>query len=96
MIYPFHSLLIVAYVHYGSYVDVQNLSCSLLVLTFNNFHPQNLRHLAKSWLPARSVVMECLLARKDVDPSGEIMVLDRFCPVSKPESLFPFSVLGCY
>lgn len=41
---------------------------------------ENLRHLAKSWLPARSIVMECLLARKDVDPSGEIMVLDRFCP----------------
>ncbi|CAO2817066.1 unnamed protein product [Amaranthus hypochondriacus] len=40
----------------------------------------NLRHLAKSWLPARSIVVECLQARKDVDPSGEIMVLNRFCP----------------
>ncbi|KNA16891.1 hypothetical protein SOVF_085070 [Spinacia oleracea] len=40
----------------------------------------NLRHLARSWLPARSIVVECLSARKDVDPSGEIMVLDRFCP----------------
>ena len=26
--------------------------------------------------------MQCLEARLDVDPSGEIMVLDRFCPVS--------------
>ncbi|GJN21878.1 hypothetical protein PR202_gb09400 [Eleusine coracana subsp. coracana] len=34
----------------------------------------------KSWLPARSIVMECLLSRGNVDPSGEIMVLDRFCP----------------
>ncbi|XP_057976409.1 uncharacterized protein LOC131163724 [Malania oleifera] len=35
---------------------------------------------AKSWLPARSIVVECLTARQDIDPSGEIMVLDRFCP----------------
>ncbi|XP_052175073.1 uncharacterized protein LOC127789967 isoform X2 [Diospyros lotus] len=34
----------------------------------------------KSWLPARSIVKECLAARKDVDPSGEIMVLSRSCP----------------
>ncbi|OEL24184.1 UPF0160 protein [Dichanthelium oligosanthes] len=34
----------------------------------------------KSWLPARSIVLECLLSRGKVDPSGEIMVLDRFCP----------------
>ncbi|VFQ82434.1 unnamed protein product [Cuscuta campestris] len=40
----------------------------------------NVRYHAKSWLPARSIVMECLASRKDVDPSGEIMVLNRFCP----------------
>ncbi|KAF0933846.1 hypothetical protein E2562_019299 [Oryza meyeriana var. granulata] len=34
----------------------------------------------KSWLPARSIVLECLLSRGKVDPSEEIMVLDRFCP----------------
>lgn len=44
---------------------------------------QNVRFLARSWLPARSIVMQCLEARLDVDPSGEILVLDRFCPVSK-------------
>lgn len=38
-----------------------------------NFH-------AKSWLPARSVVMECLAERKNVDSSGEIMLLTRSCP----------------
>lgn len=43
---------------------------------------QSVRFHAKSWLPARSIVMECLAARQTVDPSGEIMVLDRFCPVS--------------
>lgn len=35
---------------------------------------------AKSWLPARSIVMECLAAREDIDSSGEIMVLTRSCP----------------
>lgn len=40
-----------------------------------NFH-------AKSWLPARSVVMESLLARKNVDSSGEIIVLTHSVPVS--------------
>ncbi|EEF43430.1 Protein MYG1, putative [Ricinus communis] len=40
----------------------------------------SLHYHAKSWLPARSIVMECLEARSDVDPSGEIMVLATFCP----------------
>ncbi|XWS61540.1 hypothetical protein CRYUN_Cryun07bG0134000 [Craigia yunnanensis] len=35
---------------------------------------------AKSWLPARSILMECIAERFDIDPSGEIMVLKRFCP----------------
>ncbi|XP_021909591.1 UPF0160 protein [Carica papaya] len=35
---------------------------------------------AKSWLPARMVVMGCLTARGDVDASGEIMVLTKPCP----------------
>ncbi|KAM7491524.1 hypothetical protein LguiA_034445 [Lonicera macranthoides] len=40
----------------------------------------SVRFHAKSWLPARSIVMECLAARHTIDPSGEIMVLDKFCP----------------
>lgn len=40
----------------------------------------SLRYHARSWLPARSIVMECLAARYDLDPSGEIMVLTKFCP----------------
>ncbi|KAJ7954259.1 UPF0160 protein MYG1, mitochondrial [Quillaja saponaria] len=35
---------------------------------------------AKSWLPARSIVMETIAARHNIDPSGEITVLTRFCP----------------
>ncbi|PON72007.1 Metal-dependent protein hydrolase [Parasponia andersonii] len=34
----------------------------------------------KSWLPARSIVMECLLTRENIDPSREIMVLTKSCP----------------
>ncbi|KAK6250790.1 hypothetical protein SCA6_004795 [Theobroma cacao] len=41
---------------------------------------ENIHFLAKSWLPARSIVMECLSARNDIDSSGEIMVLTRPCP----------------
>ncbi|GJN27632.1 hypothetical protein PR202_gb15672 [Eleusine coracana subsp. coracana] len=41
---------------------------------------ESVRFHVKSWLPARSIVMECLLSRGNVDPSGEIMVFDRFCP----------------
>lgn len=40
----------------------------------------SVRFHAKSWLPARSIVMGCLAARHDIDPSGEIMVLTTFCP----------------
>jgi hypothetical protein len=44
-------------------------------------HYQSVRFHVKSWLPARSIVLECLLSRGTIDPSAEIMVLDRFCPV---------------
>lgn len=40
----------------------------------------NVRYHAKSWLPARSIVLGCLVARHDIDPSGEILVLTEFCP----------------
>ncbi|KAL0460612.1 UNVERIFIED_CONTAM: hypothetical protein Slati_0688400 [Sesamum latifolium] len=40
----------------------------------------SVRYHARSWLPARTIVLKCLEARVDVDPSGEIMILDRFCP----------------
>ncbi|KAL9679317.1 hypothetical protein QQ045_017175 [Rhodiola kirilowii] len=40
----------------------------------------SLRYYSRSWLPARGIVIECLAARWQVDPSGEIMVLTRFCP----------------
>ncbi|OMP02836.1 Metal-dependent protein hydrolase [Corchorus olitorius] len=41
---------------------------------------ESVRFHVKSWLPARSIVMECVAERFNIDPSGEIMVLKRFCP----------------
>lgn len=60
------------------FLFLRNVNCFEICFTIL----QSLRFHAKSWLPARSIVMECLSARWDVDPSGEIMVLNRFCPVS--------------
>ncbi|XP_052724291.1 uncharacterized protein LOC108346683 isoform X2 [Vigna angularis] len=40
----------------------------------------SVRFHVKSWLPARSIVMENIAARQTVDPSGEILVLTKFCP----------------
>ncbi|EPS61140.1 hypothetical protein M569_13659, partial [Genlisea aurea] len=38
------------------------------------------RFYARSWLPARSVVIKAVEGRFDVDPSGEIVAFHRFCP----------------
>ncbi|KAK7350046.1 hypothetical protein VNO77_08097 [Canavalia gladiata] len=40
----------------------------------------SVRFHVNSWLPARAIVMETLVARQTVDPSGEILVLTKFCP----------------
>lgn len=39
-----------------------------------------LRGYGKGWLPARAVVERAFKERFDVHPSGEILVLDSFCP----------------
>ncbi|XP_057453552.1 uncharacterized protein LOC130745361 isoform X2 [Lotus japonicus] len=41
---------------------------------------ESLNYYAKSWLPARSIVMECIAARETVDSSGEIIKLSQSCP----------------
>ncbi|KAL0741597.1 hypothetical protein Bca4012_083110 [Brassica carinata] len=41
---------------------------------------QSVRFHVRSWLPARSIVMQCLEERFKTDPSGEIMELKKFCP----------------
>ncbi|KAA8533567.1 hypothetical protein F0562_031000 [Nyssa sinensis] len=43
---------------------------------------ESIRFHAKSWLPARAIVMESLVARRDIDSRGEILVLNKSCPVS--------------
>jgi len=37
-------------------------------------------YFGKVWLPARSIVEDAVKARTHVDPSGEILLLERFCP----------------
>ncbi|KAG0586714.1 hypothetical protein KC19_2G111500 [Ceratodon purpureus] len=41
---------------------------------------ESVRYYARSWLPARSIVAECIANRKEADSSGEILVLKRNCP----------------
>lgn len=43
---------------------------------------QSIHFHAQSWLPARSIVVESIAARQDIDSSGEIVVLKKSCPVS--------------
>ncbi|GAM20520.1 hypothetical protein SAMD00019534_036950 [Acytostelium subglobosum LB1] len=37
-------------------------------------------YFGNSWLPARSIVERALLTRREVHPSGQIIVLDQVCP----------------
>lgn len=39
-----------------------------------------LSYLSKSWLPARALVLADLQARTQIDPSGQIMKLNSYCP----------------
>lgn len=41
---------------------------------------QSVRYYARSWLPARAIVSDCIADRKEADSSGEILVLKHFCP----------------
>lgn len=45
-----------------------------------NGFEEMLCHYTKSWLPAHSFVSDCIKLRNDVDPSGEILFLKRYCP----------------
>merc|ERR1712159_713654 len=48
-------------------------------LTGHEFR-ESVRRLTKSWFPARSIVEAAVSARKSLHESGEIMMLDRYCP----------------
>ncbi|XP_020600131.1 UPF0160 protein-like [Phalaenopsis equestris] len=50
-----------------------------MILAGNEFL-ESVRFHANSWLPARSIVIGCIESRREIDPSGEIIVLSRFCP----------------
>ncbi|KAL0372912.1 UNVERIFIED_CONTAM: hypothetical protein Scaly_0972800 [Sesamum calycinum] len=75
------------YKHFGKEIIAKELQVDeehpnvhrLFLAIYKNFI-ECLRYLVRSWLPARSIVMECIEARLNFDPSGEIMVLTRSCP----------------
>jgi len=50
-----------------------------MALTGHEFR-ESVRRLTKSWFPARSIVESAISARKSLHESGEIMMLDKFCP----------------
>jgi len=50
-----------------------------MALTGHEFR-EAVRRLTKSWFPARSIVESAISARKSLHESGEIMMLDKFCP----------------
>lgn len=47
---------------------------------------ERLDYLYKAWLPAREIVKKAVEKRKDVHPSGKVLVFDEFAPwkVSQP------------
>ncbi|KAG6497847.1 hypothetical protein ZIOFF_045753 [Zingiber officinale] len=61
--------------------DKENAAFQQAMMLAGGEFLDSLRFHARSWIPARSIVAECIASRGNVDPSGEIMVLDRFCPV---------------
>ena len=60
--------------------DVRNESFkAAMALTLGEFLDASLG-LVKSWLPARTIVIDALAKAKEVHPSGKILRLPRFCP----------------
>ena len=53
---------------------------------------QSVRYYARSWLPARAIVSDCIADRKEADSSGEILVLKHFCPVSSAGYQLQFNI----
>ncbi|CDR44306.1 hypothetical protein NBRC10512_005307 [Rhodotorula toruloides] len=45
-----------------------------------NEFKERLDYLAKAWLPAREIVQRAVEARKQVHPSGKILIFDEFAP----------------
>jgi uncharacterized UPF0160 family protein len=41
---------------------------------------ESVEYILIQWLPARKIVEECVAKRFDVHSSGEIIILDRWCP----------------
>ncbi|KAI0520538.1 hypothetical protein KFK09_008014 [Dendrobium nobile] len=60
--------------------EKENTAFERAMMLAGNEFLERVRYHANSWLPARSIVIECIESRRNIDPSGEIIVLSRFCP----------------
>ena len=49
-------------------------------LTLSQHQIKALDGYYRNWLPARDIVVQAMAKRFEVDPSGQILVLDRSCP----------------
>ena len=50
---------------------------------------QRLDYYANAWLPARDLVVGGLSKRKDVDPTGRIILFEQFAPWKVFELIMP-------
>jgi uncharacterized UPF0160 family protein len=60
-------------------IDLDARFTEAMAITGHDFS-HFVNYFSKSWLPARTVVESALKERFNVHPSGEIIVLDQFCP----------------
>lgn len=51
---------------------------------------ERLDYLYKAWLPAREIVKRAVEKRKEVDPSGKVLVFDEFAPWKVSPQSFSF------
>jgi uncharacterized UPF0160 family protein len=48
---------------------------------------ERLHYYVDAWLPARDLVAKALNERDSVDPSGKILLFERFCPWKVSQAL---------
>lgn len=63
-------------------VDVAARFQQAMALTGGEF-VSKVEYYARSWWPARAIVQSCMQSLGDVHPSGEIMLLNQYCPWKK-------------
>lgn len=41
---------------------------------------ERVRYFTTAWIPARQIVADALMKRKNVDPSGRVLLFEKFAP----------------